>query len=125
MAFTYNPATDLGKVRLLIMDTVDLGHTFEDDELQALLDLEDQSIRYAAADALVSLSANKSRLAQKIKVLDIDVDTRDAAKSLLDLAEKLRDQEDNSGSFEIAELVTNHFTERERIYKQWQRRNFT
>jgi len=35
MAFNYDITTDRGKVRLLIGDTVDVGHQFEDDEIDA------------------------------------------------------------------------------------------
>lgn len=121
MAITYNPATDAGKVRLLISDTVEEGHIFEDAEIQAFLDLNDGSIRLAAADGLYAIAANKARLAKRIKVLDIDIDTRQLAKDLKDLADTLREQEDDDGSFQIAELVTNHWSGRERVWKQMQR----
>lgn len=121
MSFTYDPSTDAGRVRLMIADTVDAGHTFEDNEIAAFLDINDGSVRFAAADALDSLAANYARLAKRIKVLDIDVDTKDAAKALREQAKALREQEDDSGNVEIAELVTNHFSARERIWKQFQR----
>lgn len=119
MAFTYNPATDIGKVRLLIMDTVEAGHIFEDDEIQAFLDMNEQILNLAAADALISIATNRALLGRRIKVLDIDVDTREAAASLLSLSDRLRALDD--GSFEIAELVTNPFSARERLWKQWER----
>ena len=120
MALTYDISTDLGKVRLLIGDTVDSGHIFEDAEIQAMLDLEDDSIRLAAADLLDVLGGNYVRAAQAIKVLDIEIKT-DSVSYFSGRAKALRAAEEDSGAFEIAEMVSDPFAARERIYKDLQR----
>jgi hypothetical protein len=40
MSFTYDLSTDIGKARLLIGDTFDLGHVLTDEEITYLLSLE-------------------------------------------------------------------------------------
>ena len=69
MAFTYNPATDEGKVRLLIADTVEFMpdgvtrlYAFEDEEISAFLEMAGGSINLGAAKALRSLAANGVKL---------------------------------------------------------------
>lgn len=56
MSFTYNVNTTIGLLRLLIGDTVEPAK-FSDEELQALLTLEDGSIYLAAADAMDTLAS--------------------------------------------------------------------
>lgn len=120
MAFTYDLATAIGKVRQNIPDTVDSGHLFEDAELQSFLDDNDDSVNYAAAAALDSLAGRYARSPKRIKSLDTDVEMP-SPKELRDQASALREREDDSGTIEIAELVTNHFSAAERIRKQFQR----
>ena len=45
MSFTYDLSTDVGKIRLLIPDTVSASAVFSDEELTALLALESASVR--------------------------------------------------------------------------------
>jgi hypothetical protein len=52
VAFTYDITTDRGKVRLLIGDIIDVGHHFEDDEIDAFLTMSSNSILIAAGYAL-------------------------------------------------------------------------
>lgn len=115
--FTYDPATPIGLVRLQIADTVSAGHTFEDEELQALLNLTGQNTTRAAARALRAIASNKALLSNRIKVLDIDVDNTDAAKGLIQLAKEMEDADDNSGAFAIAEMDLGLFSDRERVFK--------
>lgn len=71
MAFTYNPATDRGRVRLLISDTDDVtaaNQIFTDAEIDAHLDLGDSEVYQAAANACRSLAALATRTAFSIKV---------------------------------------------------------
>lgn len=68
MAFTYDITTDRGKVRLLIGDTVDAGHQFEDDEIDAFLTMAGGSILTAAGYALEAWASaiTDSLLSEKI-----------------------------------------------------------
>ncbi len=68
MAFNYDITTPRGKVRLLIGDTVDVGHQFEDDEIDAFLTMASGSILTAAGYALEAWAAaiTDSLLSEKI-----------------------------------------------------------
>ncbi len=64
MAFTYAAATDRGRVRRLADDTDATDYDFEDDEVDAEL-AATGSTYAAAATLLLSLAANKSKLARR------------------------------------------------------------
>ncbi len=138
MAFTYDFTTQpvLSMVRLLVGDTVEAGHIWEDVEVNAMLQMESSqglyigltgytvtppqvySVRRAAAALLDGLASNRGRLAGALMVLDIKIDGKSAAASLRDTAQALRDTEADSGAFAIAEMVENSFTRRERFWNQ-------
>lgn len=70
MAFTYDPSTSRGRVRMLIGDTdtvAERNQIFTDDDIDAFLDLEGQSVYGAAAAACraIAASAMRSRIALK------------------------------------------------------------
>jgi hypothetical protein len=88
--FTYNPATDTGKVRLLIADTVTPDHTFEDDEIAAVLTLGGNNVYSASADLLEHLAANRARLAVRLKRGDVEEDLTKVASALGERAKSLR-----------------------------------
>lgn len=120
MAFTYNPAIAAGQVRLLIGDTVDVGHQFEDADIAAFLSMASDSINLAAAKALRSWASTIARGAQRLKALDIEVDNKGRAAELLNLAKALEEAEDDGG-FAIAEWAEGGFGVEERMEKELQR----
>jgi hypothetical protein len=105
MANTYDPGTDIGKVRLFCQDR-GLNGTwiFSDEEIQAYLSLESNDIRLAAALALEDIANNKA-LTDKVKqVGDIQLVTGvDMAKTLMSRAEALRSSVENSSVFGVAD----------------------
>ena len=121
MAFTYDPATNAGRVRLLIPDRVDSGHLFEDDEIDTFLSLENSSIKRAAALALETAASDNALTLKVIKLLDLSTDGARTSAALLERAAKLRsqadveDSADDGGAFDIAEWVVNDFAYRERM----------
>lgn len=125
MAFSYNPATDAGKVRLLVSDTTEFEddgvtrlYVFEDSEVAAALDQWSEDVYRAAGMLLRSLAANKARIAKRVKALDVEVDLKAASKELIDLAASMEKASDDGGAFAIAEMVpTGLFAERERRIK--------
>lgn len=121
MAFTYDPSTDSGKVRLLCGDQSEDGRIFEDAEIDAFLAIEDGSIRFAAATALEAIAASEVLIQKKIKLLDIETDGPACAKALMELAGKLRDAEEQTGSFDVAEQVYPPFGLQDRLWRQLQR----
>ena len=78
MAFTFDPTTSRGKVRLLISDTDDVteaNQVFTDAEIDAFLALESNDVYAAAASACQSMAANASRSAIRYiaeRILEID-----------------------------------------------------
>ncbi len=146
MSFTYqygaNPQIDYP--RLLISDTVDLNHIFEDSEIMAAYqinasqfqssmffsppagrNLPAQPISYLRCAALLldALAANKSRLSSITQLLDVKLSPALAAKSLRDQATAYRDVDDNSGAFFIIEQCPTSWAFYDRFWSQVQRQS--
>lgn len=90
MAFTFDMATDLGKVRFKVGDTVDEGHLVEDATITALLE-EHGSVTAAAREVCLGIAAMFSR--------EFDFQTDDQrfqrsqrAKAYRELAAQLTDE---------------------------------
>lgn len=127
MSFTYDTTTDVGKVRMLVPDRVEDNAIFQDDEIQAYLDLNDSNVRRAAAEALETIASDDVMTLKVVSTLDLTTNgaaSSDAllrrANNLRELADKAEDGDDG-GAFDYAEMVTNAFTGRERVLKQAQR----
>lgn len=131
MAFTFDVTTDVGKVRLLIPDRVAGEPIFEDEEIEAILALEDDNVRRAAAMALETIASDQAYTLKAITSLGLTTNGPAVAKSLLDRADKLRSQADKAdadaeaaedgGLFDIAEMTHTAFAYRERLVKEAQR----
>ena len=138
MAATYqfgaNPPIDYP--RLLVADTDVTKAIFQDSEILAASQtdiisvwppvgikrtISTPSYRRVAAVLLESLASNASRLGSALKLLDIDVDTRSAAKDLRATAQALRDAEANAGAFAMVEMNNSEFASRERTIKMFMR----
>lgn len=121
MVFTYDLATNTGKVRLLIPDNVDSGHILEDDEIDAFLAMEGD-VKRAAALALESIASNQTLVLKVIKLGDLGTDGASVARALLQRAAQLRAQADaeeaqsEGGGFDVAEMVVDQFSWRQRVY---------
>jgi len=121
VAFTYDPSTDVGKVRLLIPDRTDSGHLFEDAEVAAFLATEANSIKRAAALALETIASDNAMVLKVIHHLDLTTDGAKTSDALLKRAAELRKQaaeEEVIGAFDWAEMVVDDFTYWERIKKE-------
>jgi len=125
MAFTYNVATDLGKVRLLCTDRDAANPIFEeDDEIQVFLDLMGGNVLRAAAMALLTIAAEETLLLKRIKLLDLHTDGPAEAAALRELAKTYQEKADLAeaaeagGTFDYAEMVVDVFTARERRDKE-------
>lgn len=121
MAFTYSLATDTGKLRLLIMDNQAASYLLEDDELDAFLSLESSNLKRGAALALETIARNEVYVLKVIELLELKTDGAAVARELRFQAKVLRDQADrdeaaeDGGAFDIAEMVVDSFTARQRI----------
>lgn len=126
MAFTYVLTENVGKIRAMIPDNTLATYIFEDDELEAFYAIEGDSLKRATALALETIASNEAMVLKVIKTLDITTDGAKVSDALLKRADKLRDQADDEeaaagGGFDVAELVYDDFTYRERLVKQAQR----
>lgn len=88
--WSYDLSTNEGKVRLLIADSRDDGHIYEDEELTTFLVLNAANVRLAAADALETMASNESLVQKKIRLLDVQTDGPAVAADLRKAAANLR-----------------------------------
>lgn len=135
MAFTTDPATDVGLVRLLAQDNNQAAAIYPDDaQIQAFLALtsgtnETAHIKRAAALALLTTANNQTLVLKKVKLLDLDVDGTVLAAELRQAAALLNEQahqdEANDGAnFDYAEFADDAFQRRELLYKRFLRGGF-
>ena len=146
--FGANPSIDIP--RLLCSDTVEFAadgvtpiYIFADEEYQMFaaitanvwmspqfyagpqgaIPLPSNPVNYLrqAALALDSLAANKSRLASIKKLLDVQLDSSDAADQLRQTAQEYRQVDDESGAFVIIEQCNDYASFRDRYWKTIQR----
>ncbi|PKN91102.1 MAG: hypothetical protein CVU44_21025 [Chloroflexi bacterium HGW-Chloroflexi-6] len=122
MTYTYDPTTSIGKMRMIIQDKDEQNVFFQDEELQAFLDMA-SDVRRAAADALESMASNQVMVLKVVRTLSLSTDGAATARALREHAKILRDQADladagDGGLFEIAEFAGDVFTQRERIWNQ-------
>ncbi len=125
MAFTFDLTSDLGKVRLLIPDRQPSEYVFHDADILALLEIED-GIKRATALALETIASDNAMTLKVIRLLDLSTDGAKVSDALLKRAQGLRDQadkEDESGEmgFDVAEMVYDDFSFREKISKEAER----
>ena len=124
MPFTYNVGTDRGKVRLLCTDTDGVNPLFQDDEIDTFLSLMGSNVLRAAAVALFTIAAQEVLLMKRIKLLELTTDGPAEADALRRLALEYQEKADLAeaaeagGAFDIAELVVDDFTYRERLDKE-------
>lgn len=128
MTYTYDLSTDVGKVRLTIPDRVEADATWSDEEIQTFLDVENDNWRRATALALETMASDDLIVLKVMKVQNIEVDAAKVMESMLKRAKSLRElakeaEADETDGFEIAEMVTNDWQYRERIYNQALRGN--
>jgi hypothetical protein len=74
-----------------------------------------------AAAMLFSLASNKARLASIKQILDVKLDSSDAAIQLRETAQSYIDLDENSGAFVVIETVSDTFSFRDRFFRQVQR----
>jgi hypothetical protein len=96
-----------------------------DIQLQEFLDLEDDDIKLAAADAIDAIASNQVLVQKVIKVLDLQTDGAKVAEAMHKLAQDYRKQvldADLQGSeFDYAEQINDAPGLREKILKDWLR----
>lgn len=127
MSISFDPTTPIGQVRLLSADfDLEGGVIFNDESYSAFLNLNNQSIRLAAAQALDVVATNEVIVQKVIKILDLRTDGKSVQMALKQQADELRRQEyegsgDMVGYFDYAEQVLDAFTARQRAVNEWLR----
>lgn len=95
-----NFSTDVGLVRLLLNDVDEAALVFTDLEILAFLDLEDGSVKLAAAQAIDTNATNEALASKVIKDHQISTDGAKVADAMRKQAQSLRDQvADSDDSF--------------------------
>lgn len=123
MATTYNPATDAGKVRLLLNDTA-APWVFQDAEIEAFLALEGGNVRRAAAQAIDTNASNEALASKVLRTQDLQTDGAKVADALRKHAAALREQADvadaaDDAYFEVIDLGTTCPDVPERTQTPW------
>lgn len=111
MPDAYTPTTDVGMVRLLCNDTNPDDYLLSDDEITALLTLEGNSVKLAAAQAIDTIADNEALLGKVIRDQDLQTDGAKVAAELRKRAAALRaqvttelEQADDAGYYEAIPL---------------------
>ena len=138
--FTGNP--NIAYVRLLIPDTDPVKVIFQDEEIQAFFAIQQATFQSGmffsgvqgrnlpslplsfvrvAALALDTLANNKGKLGNLTKLLDVQLDWKDAASILREGAKTYREVDDNAGAFMIIEQTPTDWAFAQRWWNQFQR----
>jgi len=144
MSFSYNLGANaiVDYPRLLISDTQVVNHIFEDEEITAMYQIVNANFQSGmfysgpggtnppsspvsylrvAAYLLMAVAANKSRLASIKQLLDVKLDSSDAAIQMRDTASQYLEMDDNAGAFMIIEQCNDTFSFSDRFWKTVQR----
>lgn len=87
-------STDVAKVRLLIGDINAATPIFNDEAIQTFLSLSAESVKRAAAAALLVMATNEVMVQKRIRLLDLSTDGPAEAEALRKLAEQYRKEAD-------------------------------
>jgi hypothetical protein len=144
MSFTYDPTTDLGKVRLLIPDTDSTNPIFTDAEITAFFQIQQMqfqssmffsppggrnlpsspvSLLRVAALAIGVIAGNQAKLSQITQILDVHLSPDKAAQQLREQAREYRCIDDEAGAFAIIEQCATGWAFSDRWWNQIQRQS--
>lgn len=123
MTFTYDLTTNIGMVRMLIPDRDEQSALFQDEEIQAFLELNGSSVKRAAAEALEVIASDTAMVLKVISILDLTTNGAQTSAELRARAATLRESADQAEAgeealFDWAETAETAFQQRERIWKQ-------
>lgn len=138
--FTGNP--NIAYVRLLIPDTDPVKVIFQDEEIQAFFNIQQATFQSGmffsynqgrqlpslplsyvrvAALALDTIANNKGKFGSVSKLLDVQLDFKDAAAILREGAKTYREVDDNAGAIMIIEQTPTDWAFAQRWWNQFQR----
>lgn len=125
-SWSYDLATDIGRVRRTIPDRNQTEAIFSDEEIASFVD-DEGDWRRGTALALETIAVDEA-LVQKVQTISgFQTDGARLATALMARATALRTQAaqadmEDGGAFDIAEWVTGPFSQRERLYNDALRR---
>jgi hypothetical protein len=117
MAWTFDPTTDRGRVRLLIGDDDTSNQIFQDASIDAFLSMEGGEVKLGAAAAIEAIAAKQALIQKVMKIGDVTTDGAKLAQALRELAANFRRQVEEAPAFDIAEWTVTPAVEREIILK--------
>lgn len=125
MSWTYDPTTDLGKMRLLVSDTDVNRPIMDDEDLQAFI-LIAGHYWPGAAMALDSIATNEVLTQKVLTIMGTSTDGAKVAKELRARAMQLRKDFKTFGpvtelGFATAEMPDGAFSREEMLLKQYKR----
>lgn len=123
--FTFDPSTDLGKMRLLVSDTDSTRPIMDDEDLEAFIAIAGHYWP-AAAMALDSIATNEVLTQKVLTIMGTSTDGAKVAKELRARARQLREDFKSFGpttelGFATAEMPDGAFSREEMLLKQYQR----
>ena len=123
MTYTYDPTTNIGRVRRTIPDRVEANAVWTDEEIESFLLDEEGDWRRATALALETIASDQLLVLKVVKVQNIETNLDRAMIAMLKRAQALRDQSKEAdaadgSAFEIAEVVVDANQYRERVGNQ-------
>lgn len=125
MTWTYDPSTDLGKMRLLIADTDSARQIMQDEDLQAFISIAGHYWP-GAAMALDAIATNEVLTQKVLTIMGTSTDGAKVAKELRARALQLREDYKsftpaNELGFATAEMPDGAFSREEMLLKQYMR----
>lgn len=87
-------------------DSGESSYLFEDEHLQALLEINRGRVKRAAADAVEAIATSEALISKVIKTEDLQTDGAKVANALLVRARQLRDSDREDEGREDAEFFT-------------------
>lgn len=123
MTFTYDPTTDIGRVRRRVPDKVSATALFTDEEIQSILNDEGSNWKRAAAQCLETIASQQAYIQKVIRLLNLSTDGAKLAAEFRaqakDLRQQAEDEENTSADiFDWAEQVFDVSTADERLVKE-------
>lgn len=112
MAVDYS--TDVGKVRALIPDTEEIDYTdsgtpsflIDDDQIEALLAVNSDNIKRAAADAIDALATSEAYISKVTRTEDLQTDGAKVGNMISLRAARLRASADEDEERELEDAFT-------------------
>jgi len=102
---------------MLITDRDEAHALFSDEEIDAFLSMENDSVRLAAAAALEAIARSEVLVLKVIETLSLKTDGAAVARELRQSARELREAEDSEGAFAVITMVDSKAGYLERIRK--------